>query len=124
MARTVAKLDLEIQDNATWQDAFQLGTDGDTSWDLVGEHFVMDVKGARDEPDPLMTLSTDNGRIVIDDTTLRVIHFNVVDVDIQADIPASEEYVYDLVMYNNASPPRRVALMGGKVRVCKGVTEE
>ncbi len=124
MARTVARLDMEIQDNATWQDAFQLGTVGDTSWDLVGENFIMEVKGARDEPNPLLTLSTDNGRIVIDDTALRVIHFEVVDADIQANIPASEEYVYDLVMYDNASPPRRVALMGGKVRVCKGVTEE
>lgn len=125
MARTVARIDMEIQDNATWQDAFQFGVEGDTTWDLVGESFIMDVKGNREDPTPLLTLSTDNGRIVVDDTALRVIHFNVEDTDIQDNIPPQDDaYVYDLVMYDGSTPPRRVAMMGGCLRVCQGVTEE
>lgn len=123
MARTIARVDMEIQDNATWQDAFQFGDEDDTTWSLVDEHFIMEVKGTRDDPNPLLTLSTDAGTIVVDDTTLRVIHLQVDDADIQAAL-AVGCYVYDLVMYNEATPPRRVVMMGGNVKVCQGVTED
>lgn len=125
MARTVARVDMEIQDNATWQDAFQFGLDGDTTWDLIGESFIMEVKGDRDSPIPLLTLSTGNGRIVVADVVLRVIYFDVEPADIRQNIPVQDDcYVYDLVMYNTDVPPRRVALMSGKVKVCQGVTED
>ncbi len=121
MAQTSARVNLVVSNNATWEDAFQFGTVGDTSWDLTGQRFRMDVKASRDDTTALFTLSTANGRIVVDDVVQRVIHFNVADTVLAAALPPSE-YVYDLVMYDNSTPTVRVQLMHGEVRVRQGVT--
>lgn len=120
---TSAKVNIEIANNVTWEDAFKFGTDGDTTWSFTGQSFIMELKADRDDTTPLFTLSTDNGRIVVDDVVQRILHFNVPKTDIQASLPAYAEYQYDLVMYDASSPSIRVALMHGEVKIKQGVTE-
>lgn len=119
---TSALVDMVIQNNATWEDAFQFGDADDTSWTLTGQNFILEVKASRDDVAALLTLSTANSRIVVDSVSLRVIHFLVDDAVIKAALkPAT--YVYDLVMFDGAVPPVRVPLMHGSVEVCQGVTQ-
>lgn len=121
---TSAWVDLSVANNGTWQDAFQFGTAGDTSWSFTGEAFIMEVKASRnDVADPLFTLSTALGSIVVDDAVLRVLHFNVPDATLQAALPVGE-YVYDLVMFDTSVPPVRTPLMQGRVFIKQGVTED
>lgn len=121
MARTSAKVDMVITNNATWEDAFQFGVVGDTSWNLAGQNFRLDIKGNKEQIDPLLTLSSVAGTIVVDDTTQRIIHLNVRDIVLAAALVPGE-YVYDLVMFDFSTPPIRVVLMEGKVRVTQGIT--
>jgi hypothetical protein len=119
---TRATVNLEIQQNATMQDAFQFGTPGDTSWSFTGMSFIMEVKASRDEVGPvLLTLSTGLGSIVVDDVVQRVLHFNVPDTAIQSALPIAT-YVYDLIQFDTSTPPIRTPLMGGHLKVTQGVT--
>lgn len=120
---TSAKVNIEIANNVTWEDAFKFGTDGDTTWSFTGQSFIMELKADRDDAAALFTLSTTNGRIVVDDVVQRILHFNVPFTDLQAALPPYTEYQYDLVMYDTSSPAIRVALMHGEVKVKQGVTE-
>jgi hypothetical protein len=118
---TSALVNIGIDNNATWQDAFQFGTPGDTSWTLDGQGFELDVQLTPYDTTPLLSLSTDNGRIVVDDTVQRVIHFNVDPSDIQTNLQPGT-YIYDLVMVDGSTPPVRVPLMHGLLKVGQGVT--
>src|SRR6516165_3425081 len=117
---TSARVDLEIDNNGTWQDAFQFGQPGDFTWTLAGHTFSMDVQINRYDAVPLLTLTTVNGRIITDDPVQRVIHFNVAASDIQTSLKPGK-YVYDLVMLDGSTPPIRVPLMHGNVQVNQGV---
>jgi hypothetical protein len=121
MARTSARVDMEITNNSTWEDAFQFGTVGDTSWNFSGQNFRLDVKGNKDQPTALLTITTGGGTIVVDDITNRILHFNVTDTAVAAALVPGD-YVYDLVMYDFATPPIRVVLMSGKLKVTQGIT--
>lgn len=117
---TSAHVDMAIDNNGTWSDAFQFGTPGDFTWTL-NNNFEMDVQFNRYDATPLLQLSTTNGRIIVDDINQRVIHLNVAPTDIQASLrPGS--YVYDLVMLDGSSPPIRTPLMHGRVHVGQGIT--
>src|SRR5512138_3317248 len=120
---TSAKVNIEIANNVTWEDAFKFGTDGDTTWSFTGQSFIMELKAERDDAAALFTLSTSNGRIVVDDVVQRILHFKVDKTTLQAALPPRTEYQYDLVMYDTSVPPIRVALMHGEVKVKQGVTE-
>ena len=117
---TSARVDLCIDNNGTWSDAFQFGDPTDTTWTLLGQDFSMDVQRNQYDAVPELQLTTVNSRIVVDDIVQRVIHFNVNASDIQASLPPGT-YVYDLVMVNN-STGTRVPLMHGSVTVTQGVT--
>lgn len=119
MSITRAEVNLSVDNNATWQDAFQFGTAGDTSWDFASKTFHLDVKASRDDAAALLSLTTANTRIVVDDTVNRVLHFNVTEADLVAGLSPAL-YQYDLVMIDIAGI--RTVLMGGTVRVCQGVT--
>lgn len=123
MSETAAVVHIFALNNATLQDAFQFGTVGDTSWNLVGQNFKMEVKASRDDVAALLTLATADGSIVVDDTTQRVIHLNLNDTALQAALPVGE-YVYDLVMFDGGSPPIRTVLMQGHFSLSQGVTED
>jgi hypothetical protein len=119
---TAAIVNMVTQDNATFQDAFQFGTLGDTTWSFAGMTFEMSVKASRDDVTPLVTFTSGAGQIVVDSVVLRVLHFNVPDTTIQADLPAAI-YVYDFIMLDGSSPAIRTPLMQGKLEVTRGVTE-
>jgi len=116
-----AYLELVIANNSSWRDAFQFGDADDTTWNLTGQNFVMDVKATEEDEDALFSLSTGNGRIVVDSETLRVIHFNCTADEVH-DALNPGTYVYDLVMYDNSVPVIRTALMHGHVTVRQGIT--
>jgi hypothetical protein len=118
---TSARTDLSIDNNGTWIDAFQFGDPTDTSWNLIGQTFELDVQRNPYDLVPLLSLSTGNNRIVTDDVYQRIIHFVVSPTDIQAALPPGT-YVYDLVMVDGSVPPVRVPLMHGKLIVGQGVT--
>ena len=120
---TSARVDIKITDNATFQDAFQFGTTGDTSWSLTGQLFKMEVKASRDDISPLITFTSGAGQIVVDSTVLRVLHMNVSDITIQNSLPPAD-YVYDFVMYDTSVPPIRTVLMHGALMVRRGVSED
>ena len=121
MPVTRALVDIEIENNSTWIDAFQFGVVGDTSWSLTGQNFRLDVKGNRDQVSALLSITSGAGTIVVDDVIQRAIHFNVPETAIAAALPPGE-YVYELMMYDNSSPAIRVPLMGGTLRVKQGIT--
>lgn len=118
---TSARVDLQIDDNGTWMDAFQFGEPTDTTWTLTGQKFELDVQRDPYDAVPLLHLDTVGGRIITDDPVQRVIHFNVNPTDIQANLKPGT-YVYDLVMLDNSTPSIRVALMHGNLTVSRGVT--
>lgn len=118
---TSARVDIEIVDNGTWQDAFIFGTAGDTTWSFTGQSFRMDIKGAKDDTTVKFSLTSVAGQIVVADAVQRILHFNVPDTDVQTSLPDSE-YVYDLIMFDASTPPVRVPLMHGEITVKHGVT--
>lgn len=120
MAITAARADLKVIDSGDFFDAFQFGTEGDTSWSFTGCSFHMDIKGSSDDDAALLSMTTGNGRIVVDDAVTRVLHFAVPQADLEAAlVPGC--YVYDLVMIDGASV--RTPLMGGTLEICHGVTQ-
>src|ERR1035437_3854766 len=121
MAQTSARVDIEITNNTTWNDAFIFGVVGDTSWNFSGQNFRLDVKSNKDQAAALLTISTPLTTIVVDDITLRVLHFDVQDTVVAAALVPGD-YVYDLVMYDFSTPPVRVQLMSGKLKVTQGIT--
>ena len=122
MARVSARVDMDVGNNATWADSFQYDDEDDTSWTLVDQSFLMEVKRSRYDADPLFTLSTDNGRIVIQDDVLRIISLNADNTDFITVLPVGE-YVYDIVMIDD-NDATRVQLQHGKVNIIQGVTGE
>jgi hypothetical protein len=118
---TSALVLLQVDNNATWSDAFQFGDPDDTTWTLSGCTFEMDVQRDPNDAVPLLQMNTGNGRIIVDDVVQRVVHFNVAAVDIQANLDPGT-YVYDFVMLDGAVPPVRTPLMHGTVTIQQGVT--
>lgn len=116
---TSAHVDLRIDNNGTWNDAFQFGKPDDTTWTLAGQSFELDVQKNAYDQTPLLSLSTANGRIVVADVAQRVIYFLVSPDDIQTNLTPGS-YVYDLVMVSNTDV--RVPLMHGSLTVGQGVT--
>ena len=116
---TTAIEHITISNNGTWSDAYQFGKPDDPTWTLTDMNFELDVQRNPYDLVPLLSLSTGNGRIIVDDPIQRVLHFNVTAADIQSHLPPGV-YVYDLVMIdvNNVRTP----LMGGNLRVVQGVT--
>lgn len=122
MARTCAVVNITVLNTVTWLDAFQFGRAADTTWSFVGQNFHLEIKASRDDAAALLSLSSLDGTIVVDDAVQRVLHINVTEAAVQAALPVGT-YVYDLVMYDGSTPPIRVPLMQGEVEVKQGVTE-
>jgi hypothetical protein len=116
---TAAHVDLCIDNNSTWMDAFQFGKTDDLTWTLDGQSFELDVQYSPYDLTPLLHLSTGSGTILVDDSVQRVIHFKMDAALIQASL-APGIYVYDLVMVDVSGV--RVALMFGTLEVKQGVT--
>ncbi len=123
-APSSANVDITTSNNATFSDAFQFdppipGVTG-TSW-TIAPNLRMDVEPNHEQNTALVSFTSAAGQIVIDDAVTRVIHFNVPDTVIQAALVPGR-YIYDLIMFDNSSPPIRTVLMHGKFYVTDGVT--
>ena len=121
MGVTRATVDIVIENNATWLDAFIFGTAGDTTWSFTGQSFRLDVKGNKDETAALLSLTSGAGTIVVDDVVQRILHLNVPEATLSTALTPGE-YVYELMMIDTSTPPVRVPLMGGKLIVVQGIT--
>jgi hypothetical protein len=119
MVQTAARVDMVINTNATWEDAFMFGVTGDTSWSFTSKTFTADIKGTRDAPTALLTVGTADATIVVDDVVQRILHFHVSDAELAA--LAVGEYVYDLIMIDSITGDRTV-LMEGEICVKQGVS--
>ena len=115
---------LAIQNNVTWHDQFQIGDPSDTTWDLNNKFFIMDIKKNDIDTTPLLTISSMNQQIIVDDPVARVFHFYVDDHIIRANLPAGGAYQYDLIMIDPAYQMSRDAIMSGVLEVRQGVTIE
>lgn len=121
MGQYSARVRFIIPDNATWADALQFGTDGDTTWSFTGQNFRMDIKGDREDTAALLSLTSGAGEIVVDDADTRVLHFDVPEATIQAAlVPGC--YLYDFVMIDDGDSTIRVTLMHGTIEVVHGIT--
>lgn len=117
---TVAIVDITALNTVTLQEAFQFDPDG--TWTFTGQSFRLEVKGSSDDTAALATWTSAGGTIIVDSSANRILHLNVSPALIQASLPAGV-YVYDLVMFDAASPSIRVALMQGTLTITQGVTE-
>lgn len=121
-AVTSARVDIVTGNNVTWADAFQFGVLGDTSWNLTGQNFRLDIKGNKfTQSAALLSLTSGAGQIVVLDAVQRIIQFNVPEATLTA-VLVPGEYEYDLVMYDASNPVVRIALMYGKFKLYEGVT--
>ena len=130
-APTSANVKVVIQNNATWQDAFMFGAPtgptgvtGGTGpyWTFDNKTFRLDIKGNMDQTSPLLSLTSAAGQIVVDSTSLRVVHMNVPEATLQAALVPGT-YYYDFIMIDTSVTPNfRIPLMHGQVIVTDGVT--
>lgn len=118
-SETAAEEHMTVANNGTWSTAFIFGKSGDLTWTFDGCNFELDVQRNRYDQVPLLSLTMGNGRIIVDDTIQRVLHFNVIAADIQSNLPPGI-YVYDLVMIDVNGV--RTPLMFGNLAIRQGVT--
>jgi hypothetical protein len=117
---TSAHVDLAIDNNGTWSDAFQFGETDDTTWTLNNQSFSLDVQLNPYDVTPKLSITSGAGGIIIADPIQRVIYLNVPPTEIQSALQPGM-YVYDLVMIDGVTGVH-VPLMHGTVEVAQGVT--
>lgn len=117
---TSANVDLCVPNNAYWQDAFQFGDPDDLTWSFAAKTFIMEIKVNVDAAVALFSLTSAGGRIVVDSTSLRILHFFVNDDTLRAALP-NGVYAYDLIMVDDITAAR-TRLMYGNVEITQGVT--
>jgi len=130
-----ARVKIVTLDNETFQDAFQLdppdtdcgcagatGAAGATgpAW-ILGPNLRLDIKRNRNDTTALLSLTSAGSQIIIDDPVNRIFHMNVPETAVTA-VLVPGEYVYDLVQYDNSTPPIRTVLMGGTFVLRHGVS--
>jgi len=118
---TCAIVNLTVSDNETWADAFQFGDPTDTSWTLDGQSFRMDIKKLKTDVSALLSLTNGASEILVVDTATRIVQLQVTDTALRAALVPGE-YVYDLIMIDANTPPGRVRLMRGEIKVVHGIT--
>lgn len=121
--RGITKVEIEIQTNVYWDDAFQFGMPDDQTWNFNGMSFLLDLKLHRTDGTAALSLSSAAGSIVVDDPIARILHVYVTDHALRAALQPNTCYVFDLIMVNSATG-QRDALMYGDVKVDYGVTVE
>jgi len=105
--------------NASFSEAYQFDESTDVTWNFTAKTFRMDIKGNYEQDTALLSLTSAASYIVVDDVTLRILHFNVPEAVIQAAMPPGN-YVYDLIMTD--ADGVRVPLMHGDFVLTQGVT--
>ncbi len=92
-----AHVDINTPDNATFSEAFQFDDADVTYWNFTDKTFRMDIKPNRWSDTILITLTSADSQILVDDAALRVLHFDVGPDTMRAAMPPGK-YVYDLLM--------------------------
>jgi hypothetical protein len=120
-----ALVDFVVSNNATFGDALQFdppvpGVTG-PAWSFSNQNFRLDIKPNLETASPLLSLLSSAGQIVVDDVTLRILHFNVPESVISAALIPGE-YIYDFIMFDGSTPPVRVQIAHGKFIVTDGIT--
>ena len=116
-----ADVTIVTANNATFQDAFQFDDEDDTTWSFVSKTFQMDIKANIEDASPLGSFTSASGKIVVDDTATRVLHFNVPLATLAVDGLIPGEYVYDFLMTDTITSVV-TPLMHGAFIVTDGVT--
>lgn len=118
--RPLTRVDIEIDNNLWWTDAFQFGDPLDQTWNFNGCSFYLNVQKRDTDPVPLLALTSGAATIVVQDPNLRVLALLVPDLIIRNTLPTGH-YVYDLIMVLNATG-QTDGLMYGQLEVKQGVT--
>jgi hypothetical protein len=121
--RGITKVEIVIQSNVYWDDAFQFGLASDQTWNFVGMSFLLDLKLHRSDTTPVLSLSSAAGTIVVSDPINRILNMFVSDHALRAALTPNTSYEYDLIMVNNVTG-QRDCLMYGTVKFDYGVTIE
>lgn len=117
-----ADVTIVTANNATFQDAFQFDDDDVTTWTFTNKTFRMDVKAnVENDAPPMGSFTSAGSEIVVDDVTLRILHFNVNKATLLADGLIPGEYVYDFLMTDTITTVV-TPLMHGAFIVTDGVT--
>lgn len=119
-SRPLTRVDMEIDNNLWWTDAWQFGDPLDQTWTLNGRNFYLSVKKHVDDATPLLTCTDTAGQIVVQDATLRVLAMLVPDGTIRNALPPGR-YDYDLIMVLIATG-QVDGLMYGSLEVKQGIT--
>ena len=115
MSRFRYRVTFDVPTNEDWVDTFELH-DANGAWDISGATFAMKVRSTP-EVDPVLELTTSNGRIAIVAAASGAFK-----IDVPASVVGSiapGPYVHDLVMDLDG---RKYRVMHGDVHVIKGIT--
>ena len=118
--RPLTRVDIEIDNNVWWDDAFQFGDPLDFTWTLSGLNFFLNINLTPTDPTPQLALTSAAGQIVVQDPIGRVLSMLVPDTTIRAHLPPGR-YVYDLIMVNQITG-QTDGLMYGDLHVKQGIT--
>lgn len=117
-------IDFQVATNEDWRDNILLVTDlgesSEAAFDLSGSSFLMHLRQSPEAQRIDLLLSTDNGRIVIDDPSTGLIRFDVAQEIIEGLNPGV--YFHDIVW--TMADDRKVNLASGTVTVDLGVTRD
>jgi hypothetical protein len=118
--RPLTRVDIEIDNNVWWDDAFQFGQLDDQTWNFTGMNFYLNVQVHDTDTVPLLALSSLSNTILVEDPINRILQMNVADGAIRTALPVGK-YVYDLIMVNSTTG-QTDGLMYGTIDVKQGVT--
>jgi hypothetical protein len=121
--RGLTFVEIVVQNNTYWTDAFQFGLADDQTWNFNGMSFLLDLKLHRSDTTAVLSTSSAAGTIVVQDPINRILSMYVSDHAIRAALQPDTKYEFDLIMVNNTTG-QRDALMYGTVKVDYGVTVE
>lgn len=119
-APSSANVKIVTADNATFQESYQFDDEDNTDWSFVGKTFRMDIKANHDAASYLLSFTSGASEIVVDDTALRILHFNVAETQFDPDVIPPGEYSYDLIMTDGSGV--RTPLMHGVFVLTNGIT--
>lgn len=112
----------------SWNFSGATGTIGCTgpfsNWNFDGANFRLDIKTSIRATGAAITFTgtqgNANGQIVVQDPINRILQMNVPE-SVWTNVLVPGEYVYELMMYDNSSPPVRTPLMHGKFTLVHGI---
>ncbi len=120
--------DFTVCRGRTWKERILVKNPGSTTAkDLTGYGARMDVRKSISDDVPVISLSTDNGRISIESPATNGVILIEVSAEDTLDFPLNDfkvtDYVYDMEIYEEGSVPEYVEpLIEGVVRVRPEIT--